>query len=219
MTFSASGYPGLVFCPVRDCRSGHFHSFSAGTAEKFLTMHPSRIYGHTDDLDMMLFITVGFWFGLGVIIYLIFSGFRALFRGCPANVMSAAMLWKARLCFLSIVVRITFEHKTKSCQPNANLTGDGTRSRPDLGTMQYSSMTLKVYFRKVWKLLLQRLHHSNDIRVKTYFRIILGHPIYTGWSINNRTILNCSHFLAGRYFCNPFSPKWSVHIGKLSQQH
>ena len=32
----------------------------------------------------------------------------------------------------------------------------------------------------------------------------------TGWSINNRTILNCSHFLARRYFCNPFSPKRSV---------
>ena len=73
---------------------------------------------------------------------LIFSGFRTLFRGSPANVMSAAMLWKARLCFLSIVVRITFEHKTKTCQPNANLTGDGTRSRPDLGTMQHSSITI-----------------------------------------------------------------------------
>ena len=31
-------------------------------------MHPSSIYGHTDDLDMMLFITVGFWFGLGVVL-------------------------------------------------------------------------------------------------------------------------------------------------------
>ena len=31
-------------------------------------MHPSRICGHTDDLDMMLFITVGFWFGLGVVL-------------------------------------------------------------------------------------------------------------------------------------------------------
>ena len=42
----------------------------------------------------------------------------------------------------------------------------------------------------------------------------------TGWSINNsRTILNCSHFLARRYFSNPFSPKWSIHTGKLSQQH
>ena len=26
-------------------------------------MRISRIYGHTDDLDMMLFITVGLWFG------------------------------------------------------------------------------------------------------------------------------------------------------------
>ena len=43
--------------------------------------------------------------------------------------------------------------------------------------------------------------------------------IHTGWSINNRTILNCSHFLARRYFSNPFSPKWSIHTGKLSQQH
>ena len=42
---------------------------------------------------------------------------------------------------------------------------------------------------------------------------------YTGWSINNRTILNCSHFLARRYFSNPFSPKWSIHTGKLPQQH
>ena len=41
----------------------------------------------------------------------------------------------------------------------------------------------------------------------------------TGWSINNRTILNCSHFLARRYFSNPFSPKWSIHTGKLPQQH
>ena len=41
----------------------------------------------------------------------------------------------------------------------------------------------------------------------------------TGWSINNRTILNCSHFLARRFFSNPFSPKWSIHTGKLSQQH
>ena len=46
---------------------------------------------------------------------LILNGFRTRFRGCPANVMSVAMLWKARLCFLSIVVRITFEQKTKSC--------------------------------------------------------------------------------------------------------
>ena len=42
---------------------------------------------------------------------------------------------------------------------------------------------------------------------------------YIRWSINNRTILNCSHFLARRYFFNPFSPKRSVHIGKLRQQH
>ena len=42
---------------------------------------------------------------------------------------------------------------------------------------------------------------------------------YTGWSINNGTILNCSHFLARRYFFNPFSPKRSIHTGKLPQQH
>ena len=42
---------------------------------------------------------------------------------------------------------------------------------------------------------------------------------YTGWSINNRTILNCSHFLARRFFFNLFSPKRSIHIGKLPQQH
>ena len=27
--------------------------------------------------------------------------------------------------------------------------------------------------------MLQRLHHSDDIRAKTYIRIILGHPIYS----------------------------------------
>ena len=43
--------------------------------------------------------------------------------------------------------------------------------------------------------------------------------VTTGWSINNRTILNCSHFLARRYFSNPFSPKQSIHTGKLRQQH
>ena len=43
--------------------------------------------------------------------------------------------------------------------------------------MQHSSITLEVYFRKVWKLLLPRLHHSDDIHVKSYVRIILGHPI------------------------------------------
>ena len=42
---------------------------------------------------------------------------------------------------------------------------------------------------------------------------------YTGWSINNRTILNCSHFVARLYFFNPFSPKRSIHTGKLPQQH
>ena len=42
---------------------------------------------------------------------------------------------------------------------------------------------------------------------------------HTGWSINNRTILNCSHFLARQYFLNPFSPKRSIHAGKLPQQH
>ena len=45
--------------------------------------------------------------------------------------------------------------------------------------MQHSSITLEVYLRKVWKLLLRRLHHSDDIRVKSYVRIILGHPINT----------------------------------------
>ena len=43
--------------------------------------------------------------------------------------------------------------------------------------MQHSSITLEVYFRKFWKLLLPRLHHSDDIRAKSYVRIILGHPI------------------------------------------
>ena len=43
--------------------------------------------------------------------------------------------------------------------------------------------------------------------------------LHTGWSINNRTILNCSQFLAKRYFFNPFSPKQSIHTGKLPQQH
>ena len=123
-------------------------------------MHPSSIYGHTDDLDMMLFITVGLWYGLRLVfvafisryryhvlrvrvsgrgflpgpglpirsypfffrrngwtiwVPLIFNGFHTRFRGCPVNVMSAAMLWKARLCFLSIVVRTMFEQNTKSC--------------------------------------------------------------------------------------------------------
>ena len=41
----------------------------------------------------------------------------------------------------------------------------------------------------------------------------------TGWSINNRTILNCSHFIARQYFFTSFSPKWSIHTGKLPQQH
>ena len=45
--------------------------------------------------------------------------------------------------------------------------------------MQHSPITLEVYFRKVWKPLLQRLYHSDDIRVKSYLRIILGHPIHT----------------------------------------
>ena len=43
--------------------------------------------------------------------------------------------------------------------------------------------------------------------------------LHTGWSINNRTILNCSHFVARRYFFNPFSPKRNIHTGKLPQQH
>ena len=43
--------------------------------------------------------------------------------------------------------------------------------------MQHSSITLEVYFRTVWKLLLQRLHHSDHIHAKTHVRIILGHPI------------------------------------------
>ena len=49
--------------------------------------------------------------------------------------------------------------------------------------------------------------------------ICMLYGLSTGWSIYNRTILNFSHFLARRYFSNPFSPKWSIHIGKLSQQH
>ena len=32
--------------------------------------------------------------------------------------------------------------------------------------MRHSSITLEAYFRKVWKLLLQRLNHSDDIRAK-----------------------------------------------------
>ena len=40
-----------------------------------------------------------------------------------------------------------------------------------------------------------------------------------GWSINNRTILNCSHSITRRYFFNPFSPKRSIHTGKLPQRH
>ena len=40
--------------------------------------------------------------------------------------------------------------------------------------MRHSSITLEVHFSKVWKLLLRRLHHSDDIRVKSYVRIILG---------------------------------------------
>ena len=41
-------------------------------------MQPSRIYGHTDDLDMMLFITVGLWFGLRVV--LLFVAFISRYR-------------------------------------------------------------------------------------------------------------------------------------------
>ena len=49
-----------------------------------------------------------------------------------------------------------------------------------------------------------------------YFLLFL---VSTGWSINNRTILNCSHFVARRCFFNPFSPKRSIYTGKLPQQH
>ena len=52
--------------------------------------------------------------------------------------------------------------------------------------MQHSSITLEVYLRKVWKLLLPRLHHSDDIRVKSYVRIILGHPIGGTRNIHSR---------------------------------
>ena len=53
----------------------------------------------------------------------------------------------------------------------------------------------------------------------TNMHVFLGLFLSTGWSINNRTILNCSHFIARRYFFNPFSPKRSIHTGKLPQQH
>ena len=52
-----------------------------------------------------------------------------------------------------------------------------------------------------------------------YERARSAKRVSTGWSINNRTILNCSHFLARRYFFNSFSPKRSIHTGKLRQQH
>ena len=39
-------------------------------------MHPSRIYGPTDDLDMMLFVTVGLWFGLRVVLVAFISRYR-----------------------------------------------------------------------------------------------------------------------------------------------
>ena len=57
------------------------------------------------------------------------------------------------------------------------------------------------------------------IRIEWFFWHLCYHDRYTGWSINNRTILNCSHFFARRYFFNPFSPKRSIHTGKLRQQH
>ena len=61
--------------------------------------------------------------------------------------------------------------------------------------MQDSSITLQVYFRTVWKLLLERLHHSDDIHAKTYvrtlllstFRIILGHPIGVFFATKSKT--------------------------------
>ena len=52
--------------------------------------------------------------GWKIWVSLIFNGFHTRFRGCPANVVSTAMLWKARLCFLSKVIRIMFEQNTKS---------------------------------------------------------------------------------------------------------
>ena len=63
--------------------------------------------------------------------------------------------------------------------------------------------------------------HSK-ISIFNFSHVCYWHPNLqpTGWSINNRTILNCSHFLARRYiFFYPFSPKWSIHTGKLRQQH
>ena len=56
-------------------------------------------------------------------------------------------------------------------------------------------------------------------RYKTIYNKEGGFNVHTGWSINNRTILNCSHFIARQYFFTPFSPKWSIHTGKLPQQH
>ena len=64
-----------------------------------------------------------------------------------------------------------------------------------------------------FQVLLENVGHFN---IDSVLRHICCH---TGWSINNRTILNCSHFLVRRYFSNPFSTKGSIHIGKLPHQH
>ena len=63
------------------------------------------------------------------------------------------------------------------------------------------------------------LHQSivNIILIASILQIIV--IFFTGWFINNRTILNCSQFLANDIFFNPFSPKQSIHTGKLPQQH
>ena len=108
---------------------------------------------------------------------LIPSDFDTLFRGYPAKFMSKALLWKPTLCSLSIIACSTFERKAKSSYPPLTITGDWNSSWQDLGRMWHSVLAFNGYFRKVRWPLLQRLHHSGDIRVKVYVRIILGHPV------------------------------------------
>ena len=100
-----SGLLCALFCSLyqpislsRSPRQGIRAWFSAqsGTADQVISL----FFRHT---------------GWKIWVPLIFNGFHIRFRGCPANFMSAAMLWKAGLCFLPIVVRITFEQNTKSC--------------------------------------------------------------------------------------------------------
>ena len=66
ITFSASGHPGVVLCPVRDCRSGHFPSYSVVTAGKFGCRRYSMVFALCLEVVQ-----------------------------CPANIMSVATLWKA----------------------------------------------------------------------------------------------------------------------------